>query len=79
MLAFFYERCRAADGTVRLDKLGRFEEPSTDLALVSTCLFKTTVGTDSFHESIGQKSVALRAIRQLCFLGEDIAVVVNFQ
>ena len=79
MLAFSYDRCRAADGTIGLDKLGGFEEASTDLALVSTCLFKTTVGTDSLHESIGQKSVALRAIRQLCFLGEDLSVVVNFQ
>jgi hypothetical protein len=46
--------------------------------LVSSGSLVTAVGAFAFHEPVGQKALIVLAVQHLCFLGENIAVLVNF-
>ena len=69
---------RIAYCTARLQKICGLKKFSTGITLVSTGTRVSAVRTSSLHEPVRQESVTLGTIKLLGFLGENVAVLVDF-
>ena len=70
---------RVTYGTAGLQQVCGLQKAPAGVALVSPGAIVPALWTRSFYEPVRQESVTFWAVKLLCFLSEDVAVLVDFQ